>query len=191
MDRRQKKTRAAIFNAFNELLTKKSYYKITVQEIIDAADIGRATFYSHFETKDDLLKEMANSILDHVFSGMPSPTIKCDHDFSTTTNSETIITHLLYHLSDNRKNILGILTCDNGEMFFQFFKHYLVEMLPKYMEIKPQKNIPENFIINHISGSFVNMVQWWIKNGLKESPEVLTSYFEAVIYPILQVPKSQ
>ena len=54
------------------------------------------------------------------------------------------------------------------------------------MTLKPYQNIPEEFLINHISGSFVNMVQWWLKGGLKETPEELTNYFEAVIYPILQ-----
>jgi len=189
MDRRQRKTREAIFNAFNELLAQKSFSNITIQNIIDKADIGRSTFYSHFETKDDLLKEMCTSLFEHVFSGIPNSNIKCDHDFSTTTNSKTIITHLIYHLNENRKNILGILTCDNGDMFLQFFRHYLNDLLPKYIDIKPQKNIPEDFIINHISGSFVNMVQWWLKNGLKESPEELTNYFEAIIYPVLKPSK--
>lgn len=66
MDRRQKKTRKAIFTAFTELIKEESYSKITVQQIIDKADIGRTTFYSHFETKDELLNAFCTDIFDHV-----------------------------------------------------------------------------------------------------------------------------
>ena len=67
MDRRQRKTREAIFNAFTGLLSQKDYTQITVGEIIDRADIGRATFYAHFETKEILLKEFCRELFCHIF----------------------------------------------------------------------------------------------------------------------------
>ena len=183
MDRRQQKTRGAIFEAFSGLLSQKNYNKITVQEIIDTANVGRTTFYAHFETKDELLREMCTDLFDHVFSDRLNAELT--HDFSFETgNSDALITHILYHLRDNNKNIIGILTCESGELFLQFFKQYLDELLATHMleGVMPKKSeIPSDFMINHISGSFVNMVQWWFRGGLKQTPEELAKYFMAVI----------
>ena len=55
MDRRQKKTRVAIFDSFTVLLSKKQYSKITIQEVIDEANVGRSTFYAYFSTKEDYM----------------------------------------------------------------------------------------------------------------------------------------
>ena len=90
-------------------------------------------------------------------------------------------------MRDNHRNILDILTCDSGEVFLKFFKHYLNDLISKHIVLKIPQEIPEELLINHISGSFVNLVQWWIEGGLKQSPEQLTIYFEAVINPIFSL----
>ncbi len=50
-DRRVSKTKKAIYQAFLQLLNDKGYDATTVQDIIDLADVGRSTFYCHYESK--------------------------------------------------------------------------------------------------------------------------------------------
>ena len=50
---------------------------------------------------------------------------------------------------------------------------------------KRNTDIPQDFLINHISGSFVEMVLWWIKGRMKQTPGELNRYFRAVIEPVL------
>ena len=126
MDRRQKKTRQAIIDAFVKLLTKTSYEKVSVKDIIDAADVGRSTFYSHFETKDDLARQICFELFDHIFSPVVPP---CStHNFSDMPqNTETRITHILYHLRDKREYYLGIINYDDGTLFLGFFRDYMLQ----------------------------------------------------------------
>ena len=66
-DRRISKTRKAIYTAFLQLLNQKNFEMITVQEIIDLADVGRSTFYSHYESKELLLDELCRYLFHHLF----------------------------------------------------------------------------------------------------------------------------
>ncbi|MBE6018360.1 MAG: TetR/AcrR family transcriptional regulator [Lachnospiraceae bacterium] len=181
MDRRQQKTRAAIFQAFNRLLEKKHFNSITVQEILDEANIGRSTFYSHFETKDALLKEMCTDIFDHIFSHeLHSET---SHDFSSSDHGlKEKITHLLYHLKDNKGNVLGILSGESGELFMRYFKEYLSEMFGQYPE-SIRSDVPKAFALNHLVGSLAEAVKWWINTKMKMKPEELADdYLKLVGY---------
>ena len=47
------------------------------------------------------------------------------------------------------------------------------------------QHLPREFLVNHISSSFVGMVQWWIKNHLTQTTEELADYFMAVISPVI------
>ena len=174
MDRRQKKTRQAVFDAFTALLEEKTYSNITVQEIIDRADIGRSTFYSHFETKDELLKALCSEIFDHVFS--EKLTRENTHDFSLGGKDiKGEITHILYHLRDSSRYISRILFCESGEMFMSYFKDYLMEVFQGELE-KINTDIPRDYILNHMVCDFAETVRWWMKHD-QYSPEDVSRFF--------------
>lgn len=187
MDRRQKKTREAIFQAFTALLAEKNYNQISVQEIIDVANIGRTTFYAHFETKDYLLKDLCEELFGHIIDtamGLPHG----HYHYSCGSATDSVFLHLLRHLQENDRNILELLISENNEIFIQYFKSNLRQLIiSQYADkgLLVNAKLPEDYLVNHISSSFVETVSWWLSRGMQESPEEITEYFLATIEPIL------
>jgi len=70
VDRRVQRTRQLLDDALMVLIVEKGYETITVQNIIDRANLGRSTFYAHYQDKEDLLRsgmeELVHSIIWHV-----------------------------------------------------------------------------------------------------------------------------
>ena len=178
MDRRQRKTREAIFSAFIGLLSQKDFGQITVGEIIERADVGRATFYAHFETKDFLLKELCGELFCHIFD-----TTNNDHThrhiFDCDGPSAAFL-HLFQHLQKNDNHILDLLSCQNNGLFLGYFKTNLQRLAASQLSLfadRKSEKLPESFWVNHIASTFVETVIWWIDNGMQESPETITEYF--------------
>ena len=187
MDRRQKKSREAIFNAFTSLLSEKNYNQISVQEIIDAADVGRTTFYAHFETKDYLLKDLCEELFGHIIDtamGLPHG----HYHYSCGNATDSVFLHLLRHLQENDRHILELLSSQNNELFLRYFKSNLKKLIVSQYAEKGQfknSNLPEDYLVNHITSSFAETVSWWLSHNMEESPEQITEYFIATIEPIL------
>lgn len=179
MDRRQKKTRDAIFKAFSRLLEKKRYENITVQEIIDEANIGRSTFYAHFETKDELLRAMCTDIFHHVFTEeLPK---EAENDYSTgSKNLELKLGHILYHLKEHRNDLKGILSSESDELFMRFFREYLKDLFFRYQDDFCVA-VPQDYLLNHLVGSFAETVKWWIAGNERYTPEKVAGFYMAVM----------
>ncbi len=179
MDRRQQKTRRAIFSAFTSLLSKKNYNQISVQEIIDTANVGRTTFYAHFETKDYLLKELCEELFAHIVNTAMELPDGHQHKFCYI-EEDSVFLHLLRHLEENDLNILGLLSSENNEIFLKFFKENLKKLvISQYIKGERLKEVklPKDFLLNHIVSSFAAAVMWWVEGDMRETPETVTEYF--------------
>lgn len=187
MDRRQQKTRNAIFEAFSELLSEESYSRITIQAIIDRANIGRSTFYSHFQTKDDLLNAMCTELFRHIIESVMNNNFPEDRHNAPGV-PDPVFCHILQHIKDNSYHIKDLLISESSDIFLKYFKDSMNDLISTYIlqsSDHKKKDIPDEFLLNHITGSFVEMVQWWVKHRMKQTPEELDFYFRSVIYPII------
>ena len=179
MDRRRRKTREAIFTALITLLSKKEFAKITVGEIIAQADIGRATFYAHFETKDDLLKALCEELFCHIFDATDEDNPAHQHIFDCQP-PDSVVLHLLRHLQKNDNHILDLLSCRDNDLFLRYFRQGLRALIERQLPVfasKKSEQLPNDFLLNHITSTFVETVRWWVKNGMRETPETISAYF--------------
>lgn len=68
IDRRIKYTKMVLKESFIALLRKKAITKISIKEICEAADINRTTFYAHYSSQYDLLREIQNELTTEIIS---------------------------------------------------------------------------------------------------------------------------
>ena len=177
MDRRQFKTRQAIFNAFGTLLQKKRYENITVQEIIDEANVGRSTFYAHFETKDELTHALCQDLFCHIFDGTEDHGHK--HLFSCD-ESQSVFVHLCKHLQNNDHQILNLLVRQNNAVFYQAFKKELIHLIEKeqgIMDDPRAKIVSSGYWVSYLADSFLSTIRWWYESGLRANAETVADSF--------------
>ena len=183
MDRRQQKTRKAIFEAFEELIATKKYEKITVQDIIDEADIGRTTFYTHFETKDSVLDAICVELFTHIFE--EEPHTEADHDFSDGNHScQEKITHILYHLKENKKRYKKFFNSESSELFWSYFRKWFTKELENEIEEQMSNkklNVPQELYRDFYVNSFIITVKWWFEEKCQTTPEQVGEYFDEII----------
>ena len=179
MDRRQQKTQQAIFAAFADLLSTKQYNSITVQDIIDKANIGRSTFYAHFETKDELLRSICTKVFDHVFNKTLPEESHAGNE-SGSNNLELKLAHTLFHLKEKQHIIKSLFRSDSADLLIKFLKDYLHDLFMLYIKDFPA-DVPEDFLLNYLVGSFSETIKWWFLNDTKDTPQQIAKYYMAVL----------
>ncbi len=176
---RNSKSQQAIINAFATLINEKTYNEITIQDVLDLSKVSRSTFYAHFKTKDDLLNCVMSSIFDHVFSH--SLQEEKSHDFSKSSifDYTHLITHILYHLSDEKTLMKGILASQMKDVFLKDLHLYLDDFASACIKnhFIPDKGLPFELHKYVVIEQFISVSCFWIERNCVESPEKITEYF--------------
>lgn len=140
------------------------------------ANIARSTFYAHFETKDDLLYILCGDIFHHVFTQQ----LPQEEDTPDIRNLELKLGHILYHLKECRVNLGSILAADSDGLFMAYFKQYLARLFSRYAMLFPQE-VPEDFLIHHLAGSFAETVKWWVSRDAAQIPETVARNYMLLV----------
>lgn len=174
MDRRQRRTRRAIYDAFESLVREQHYASITVAQIIERADIGRSTFYAHFGTKDELLDELCRELFAHVFDGVE--TDAHTHEACETASLEGMLAHLLCHLRDDHRGIAGKLLAEGEPHFCAYFREAVGAFFAPRL---PERSswVPADLMQALLVSSFCEAIGWWHASGYEADPQQLAHWY--------------
>ena len=171
-DRRITKTRKAIYNAFLQLLNKKDYDIITVQEIIDRADVGRSTFYSHYEGKELLLDELCQKLFHHLF------------ERDDQLSPQDYLAHIFQHFKKNQDHVSSLLLSKNDYFIRQLRKELEHDVYPMLADelIQAHPDIPHSYLKHLVVSHFIETISWWLKNGKSYTEQEVVQFYLEILH---------
>lgn len=174
VDRRVRKSRVAIFKAFEELLAEKSYASITAGDVIERADVGRTTFYAHFPTKDALLDELCRDLFAHV----AEPDTEASHAFAADDGVENKVLHIALHLESDAARLRPLLTGPASSLFWDSFAAQLETFFLGQIgrTVCRIRAVDDALYARHLAATLVNVFRWQLDGGAI-APEQATSMF--------------
>lgn len=107
-DRRTRRTRTALQTALVELALERGYASLTVEEIAERADVGRATFYTHYRDKDELFDAVVHALLGELAERM-QPELDSAEGF----NGRPV--RALFEHADERADVYRLILRGDGD----------------------------------------------------------------------------
>jgi AcrR family transcriptional regulator len=182
-DRRSQRTQRILLEALVSLLQEKRYDVITVQDIIDRADVGRSTFYAHYQDKEDLMAGVLVHMMD-VLSGMEGQ--------QSETGSPRLlpVRELFEHVQQNQQLFKGVARGHGLELFSEKAQEYwsqkVAAELHAYLPEGQQSKVPIPVMAHFVSGTLVMMMRWWLDNKMPYSPQEMDEMLRRLVLPGIQ-----
>lgn len=183
MDRRSQRTRQMLSAALVDLMLQKRYDEITVQDIIDRADVGRSTFYAHYLDKDDLLvsdfTRVVDALSEHIRqSEPPAP--------GSPTSLALFFEHVRAHQHVYRALVRGggidLLFKTGHERLRQNIEQHLRELLPAGEA--PAAPLP--LVADYMAGAILTMLKWWLDHDMPLAPAEMDVLYHRLVLPGVQ-----
>jgi len=188
-DRRVRRTRRLLREALLALVAEKGYDRVTVQDVLDRADLGRATFYAHFRDKDDLLlsgfddlREALRSAMALYEEGRHAPP---GLGFETTRA-------LFEHVAAHRALYRGLAGSRAGALVLRHARAELVALTHAHFErVAGQRHarptVPLEVLAEHTVGAMLGLLTWWLDADPPYSAQEIAATFERLTTPTVHV----
>jgi AcrR family transcriptional regulator len=174
-DRRVQRTRKLLRDSLVALSLEKGYDAVTIQDITDHANLGRATFYLHYRDKDDLLLSTLQALVDDLLSK-----IEPDLERVFAEGDVAPIRVIFQHAKAHRDLYRIMLRGQGGASVERQLREYTATNSQRYLNAVLQARpspIPVEIAANHLASSLLGVLHWWLDNDMPYSAGYMACAF--------------
>jgi AcrR family transcriptional regulator len=179
MDRRAARTQKALHGALMSLIVRKGYEAITVQDIIDEADVGRSTFYSHYTGKEDLLRSGFQTLRAELAEAQRTAGAK-----SEATQDEPLGFSLVMfeHACEYRHIYKALLGGRGSVIAVNEIRRVLSEIVKKELSIVYEnETVPQDLRIQFVVAAFLTALTWLLERRPRLTPSQVDAMFRRLV----------
>jgi AcrR family transcriptional regulator len=176
-DRRKQRTRDLLQRAMIELLKERGYDSITVQEIVDRANIGRSAFYLHFNNKDELFVSCHEIVINEFHFGPLYPLTREEWLLAEAPQG---MTSAYQHLEDVRAMLYPIFQDKDNLLTLRILRDWNAHEIETSLRTafnEADSTIPLDVLAKYLAGAQIALVQWWLEKRQPHTPEKLAQIF--------------
>jgi AcrR family transcriptional regulator len=196
IDRRVQRTRRALRSALLDLLKEKDYDSISVEEITQRANLGRATFYLHYKDKEDLLVDEFNEIVNErarTISDIPFsawlPALE-NPDQATENKPAPPLLMAFQHVANHADLYQILLKNEKSDRTLERIRKIIAQSITGFLQTKIENDpipilfeVPIDLLAAYFSGGLLSCVDWWFEQELSYTPEEMTRMFQRLFFP--------
>ncbi len=178
-DRRSQRTRSTLIHALIELLNSQPYDQITVQDIVVQANVGRSTFYAHFEDKDHLLEGGFELMLDDLVEYIV---------LDQSTGQLAFDVTMLFQHGQGHFHLYRALIWGSGFNLLTYNGHHALsdKIEGRVAQLAQENNLtslPLPILAYSIAESLLLLLKWWLDNKMPYPPERMNKFFQELVMP--------
>jgi AcrR family transcriptional regulator len=178
VDRRVQRTRQLLHEALLSLIREKGFEALSVQDIIDRANVGRATFYAHFDNKEDLLL----SGLEGLRSSLRELQRQALARGGAADERVFAFSRELFAHAHEHRDVLRAMAGDRGAALVrQVFHRMLVELVRDDVRaIVPRSgagSLPADAVVQFAAGGLFGLLMWWLEGRARPGVEEIDALF--------------
>lgn len=177
-DRRVVRTRQALGSALVELMLARRFDDISVQQVLDRARVGRATFYAHFRNKQDLLLSDAERFFEFLER----------HFIANVGDSRRVapVAELFSHVADYHQFQRALEQSGMREPVYDLLTGHLAGLIERRMAVlcpgAGTPSLPPAATARLFAAALMEMMRWWLNRGARPAAQEMDAQFHEIVW---------